>query len=124
MRSGTIVLLAMLPLAAYGQEPAVFTPISNSVSFYKNMDDLGRSRGTTLQLVLINNIRVGTEFTLEITGDWNWDLDWYENHDYYVELSLVKPVYKSLAVNYQRIYGTFVDKPINQFGVRWSFSGS
>jgi hypothetical protein len=127
MKAGMIVLVTLiLSTAAVGQEPTgVITPIANNVSFYKNVDDLGRSRGTTLQIVLINSVRIVTDFTVEITGDLNWDLDWYEDHDYYVELSLVKPIYKSLSVNYQRIYGTFVDKPINQFGVRLSlFTGS
>jgi hypothetical protein len=101
------------------------TPISNEVSYYKNMDDLGDSRGTTLQIISINMFHVGTDFIFEFTGDFNWEMDLYEDHDYYIELSLVKPVYRSLSVNYQRIYSTFADEPINQFGLRLSlFSGS
>ena len=100
-------------------------PITNEISYYKNMDDLGLSRGTTLQIVSINAFKIGTDFIFEFTGDFNWDLDLYEDYDYYLELSLVKPVYRSLSLNYQRIYGTFVGEPINQFGVRLSlFSGS
>ncbi len=100
------------------------TPITNEISYYKNIDDFGRSRGTTLQLISINMFHVGTDFIFEFTGDFNWDLDLYEDSDYYLELSLVKPIYRSLSVNYQRIYGTFVGEPINQFGLRLSlFSG-
>ncbi len=100
-------------------------PISNEVSFYKNVDDDGVDRGTTLQIISINQFNLGTDFIIEFTGDFNWDLDFYEDHDYYIELSLVKPVYKSLSVNYQRIYGTFASGPINQIGLRLSlFSGS
>jgi hypothetical protein len=101
------------------------TPISNEVSYYKNMDDLGRSRGTTLQIISINMFHVGTDFIFEFTGDFNWELDYYEKYDYYLELSVVKPVYRWVSLNYQRIYGTFVDEPVNQFGLRLSlFSGS
>ena len=107
-----------------GLKPAI-TPITNEISFYKNIDDLGDSRGTTLQIISINEFRLGTNFIFEFTGDFNWNLDLYEDHDYYLELSLVKPVYRSLSLNYQRIYGTFVTEPVNQFGIRLSlFSGS
>ncbi len=107
-----------------GFKPSV-TPITNEFSYYKNIDDFGRSRGTTLQIISINEFHVFTNFIFELTLDRNWDMDFYEYHDYYLELSVVKPVYRYLSVNYQRIYGTFVDEPINQFGVRISlFSGS
>jgi len=107
-----------------GFKPSV-TPITNEISYYKNIDDLGNSRGTTLQIISINEFHVFTNFIFEFTLDRNWDLDLYEYHDYYLELSVVKPVYRSLSLNYQRIYGTFVTEPINQFGIRLSlFSGS
>ena len=119
-----LVLVTATAAGAGGQEMSVF-PITNEISYYKNLDDAGASRGTTLQIISINAFTVGTDFILEFTGDFNWDLDLYEEYDYYIELSLVKPVYKSLSVNYQRIYGTFVTEPINQFGIRLSlFSGS
>jgi len=96
------------------------TPYADNISLYRNVDDLGKDRGTTLQIVAINGIKLITDFTFEFTADFNWKLDLVEKHDYYMELSLVKPVYKSLSVNYQRIYGTFVSEPINQFGLRWT----
>lgn len=100
-------------------------PITNEISYFANVDDQGNDRGTTLQIISINEFTIGTNFIFEFTGDFNWDLDAYEEHDYYLELSLVKPVYKSLSINYQRIYGTFVSEPINQFGIRLSlFSGN
>jgi len=99
---------------------ASVTPITNEVSFYKNIDDSGAGRGRTLQIVSINGFHLGTDFTFEFTCDYNWKLDRFRNQDYYMELSLVKPVYKALSVNYQRIYGTFVDRPVNQIGLRLS----
>jgi hypothetical protein len=103
------------------------TPISNEISYFANVDDGGDSRGTTLQIISINEFNIGTNFIFEFTGDFNWDMntDIDVDYDYYLELSLVKPVYKSLSVNYQRIYGTFNDRPVNQFGLRLSlFTGS
>ena len=114
-----LILLAALLPADILMAQAV-TPFTNEVSFFKNMDDLGRSRGTTLQIISINGFKLGTDFIFEFTGDFNWELDLYEDYDYYIELSLVKPVYKALSVNYQRIYGTFYDEPVNQFGIRLS----
>jgi len=140
MKIGTIgavilfmVIMAAGPVAAQerseefsmGGWKDYVTPITNEISYYKNTDDLGRSRGTTLQIISINAFHVLTDFTFEFTGDFNWEMDFSENYDYYLELSLVKPVYKSLSINYQRIYGTFVGEPINQVGLRISlFSGS
>ncbi|MDD4050898.1 MAG: hypothetical protein PHR28_03215 [candidate division Zixibacteria bacterium] len=113
-----IFCLLFLAVSVTG-ETAVF-PICNEISFYHNVDDAGESRGRTLQIVSINAFHCLTDFSIEVTGDFNWDYDLYEKHDYYMELSLVKPVYKAISVNYQRIYGTFVPEPINQFGVRLS----
>jgi len=114
-----IILGAVLGTAATTCAQTV-TPYTNEISYFTNIDDAGESRGTTLQVISINGFTIGTDFIFEFTGDFNWDLDLYEDHDYYLELSLVKPVYKSLSVNYQRIYGTFVNEPINQFGLRLS----
>ena len=109
------VIILALPVRA-----EVVTPYSNEISFYKNVDDLGNDRGTTLQIVSINGFNLGTEFIFEFTGDFNWDLDLYEDYDYYFELSIVKPVYRDISLNYQRIYGTFYNEPVNQFGIRLS----
>lgn len=115
----TVMFLALLATPVLGG--GMVTPYADNISLYKNVDDLGKDRGTTLQIVAINGIKLITDFTFEFTADFNWKLDLVEKHDYYMELSLVKPVYKSLAVNYQRIYGTFVCEPINQFGLRWTW---
>lgn len=128
---GLILLLATSVTAAQDQpapQPSglrkLVTPISNEISYYANVDDGGNSRGTTLQIISINEFKIGTNFIFEFTGDFNWDKEEYDDYNYYLELSLVKPVYKSLSVNYQRIYGTFVYRPINQFGLRISlFTG-
>lgn len=124
----SILSAAAGPALAQSSSPCFkpwVTPITNEVSYYKNIDDFGRSRGTTLQVISINEFNLVTNFIFELTLDRNWDLDFYEYHDYYLELSVVKPVYRYLSLNYQRIYGTFVDEPINQFGIRISlFSGS
>lgn len=117
-----LLILACSRQPIYSQE---VTPITNELSYFKNVDDSGHDRGTTLQVISINEFTIGTNFIVECTGDFNWDLDLYKDYDYYLELSLVKPVYKSVSVNYQRIYGTFVSEPINQFGIRISlFSGN
>jgi hypothetical protein len=119
-----IVLLSAWGVSSNAQVKWV-TPYVNEVSFYKNLDDLGRSRGTTLQIISINGFNIGTDFVLEFTGDFNWEMDPFFDRDHYIELSLVKPVFKSLSLNYQRIYSTFYDEPVNQFGFRLSlFSGS
>jgi len=95
-------------------------PITNEVSFFKNIDDAGDNRGETLQIIAINTIKLGTEITFEFTADFNWDMS-YERRDHYIELSLVKPVFSIISVNYQRIYSTFEDEAVNQFGIRLSF---
>jgi hypothetical protein len=128
-----LLLMAVGRSAARGQTPplepvevgSAVTPLTNEISLFRNMEDQGGFRGTTLQIISINQFDIGTDFIIEFTGDFNWNLDLYKNYDYYVELSIVKPVYRSLSVNYQRIYGTFASGPINQFGLRLSlFSGS
>ncbi len=116
-----LLLTAIIVCGMVSIAPAQsITPFTNEVSYFKNIDDLGHSRGTTLQVISINGFNIGTDFIFEFTGDFNWDLDLYEDYDYYLELSIVKPVYKKLSVNYQRVYGTFYAEPINQFGLRIS----
>ncbi len=124
-----MLILGLILLVTYGAATAqkettpLITPYTNEVSFYRSVDDVGKDRGRTLQIISINALHLGTDLVFEFTGDFNWDLTTApgKTYDYYMELSLVKPVYKSLSLNYQRIYGTFEDKPINQFGVRLAF---
>ena len=107
-----------------------FFPISNEISLYKNYDDAGEDRGQTLQVISINSFKIFTTFSFEFTGDFNWRYSYIDpsdislgknNHDYYLELSIVKPVTDVLSFNVQRISLTFEEKPINQFGIRLSF---
>ena len=98
-----------------------FYPISNEVSFYKNIDDAGEKRGETLQIVSINSFKFLTEFTFEFTADYNFDMTPGLHRDHYVELSLVKPVTPFVSVNYQRVISTFGPESINQFGLRLVF---
>ncbi len=95
-------------------------PLTNEISFLKNVDDSGTDRGLTVQVIAINGFKLLTDFTLEFTADFNWDMS-YKNNDHYIELSLVKPVIKSVSLNYQRIFSTFESEPVNQFGIRFSF---
>ena len=95
-----------------------FMKLSDEVSFYANTNDEFDTRGRTLQIVAINQVKIGTWIQVEFTGDFNWEMTPGTNYDYYMEFSLVKPVWKKLSINYQRVYGTFVDEPINQFGIR------
>ncbi|MCP4683844.1 MAG: hypothetical protein GY867_00190 [bacterium] len=98
-----------------------FYPISNEVSYYKNYDDSGEDRGTTLQIIAINGFKLFTEFSFEFTADYNFDLTPGLDDDHYVELSLVKPVTSFVSVNYQRVIATLESESINQFGVRFTF---
>ncbi len=116
-----ISLLVVLFGTANMAGAQAIVPITNEISYFRNVGDDGAERGETLQIISINSFNIGTEFILEFTGDFNWGLDLFEDDDYYIELSVVKPVYKFISLNYQRIYGTFYDPPVNQFGIRLSF---
>lgn len=115
-----ILCSAALALPPVGGEKFGIVPITNEISFYKNVDDSGNDRGETLQIVSINNFRFYAEFTFEFTGDFNRDMS-YEKNDHYIELSLVKRITGPFSINYQRIYSTFEPEPVNQLGVRLSF---
>ncbi|HWR82700.1 MAG TPA: hypothetical protein VN285_05305 [Candidatus Deferrimicrobium sp.] len=102
-------------------------PISNEISLYRSYDDAGAHRGHTLQVILINSLKLFTSFNFELTGDFNWRYSYVNpvnhaegknRHDYYLELSIVKPVTDWFSVNVQRVHTTFESRPINQFGVR------
>ena len=96
-------------------------PLVNEISLYENFLDDGDNAGQTLQIISINSVKIYTEFSLEFTADFNRKMTPGTDSDYYIEVGIVKPVWKKVSANYQRIYGTFIDKPINQVGVRYSF---
>ena len=98
-----------------------FHPITNEFSYYHNVNDAGVDRGSTLQIVSINGFRLWTDFSFELTGDYNFSYTPGLDHDHYFELSLVKPVTSFVSLNYQRVLSTFEPDPINQFGVRFVF---
>ena len=98
-----------------------FHPICNEVSLLKNVDDAGEDRGHTVQFVLINSFKLYTEFNVEFTADYNYDMTPGLDNDHYVELSLVKPVTSFVSFNYQRVISTFEPQSINQFGLRFVF---
>lgn len=112
-----LFLFSFFPVFVLAQ-PLGFNKVTDDVSLYKNFQDELDDAGQTLQIVTINSFKLYFWFDLEICLDYNWyDL----GDDYYMEMGLVKPVYKNFKLNYQRIYGTFVNKPINQVGIRFSF---
>lgn len=111
-----IFLLSLCEARTFGLKP-----ISNNVSLYQNSYDNSRNAGQTLQMVLINNFKIGTWFTLEITGDIDRNLQEIGRTCHYLEFGLVKDIKSGFSFNYQRVIGTFVDKPVNQFGIRFSF---
>jgi hypothetical protein len=113
--------MAVQGLAYGGEFPLGFSPISNEISLYQNSSDDGDNLGQTLQLVFINAVDIGTELGIEFTADFNRDMTPGEDYDYYLEFGLVKSVWKKLSVNYQRVHGTFIDDPVNQFGLRRRF---
>ena len=98
-----------------------FYPISNEVSYYRNIDDAGEDRGQTLQIISINAFKLGTTFNFEFTGDFNFDYTPGLNDDHYIELSIVKPVSSFVSLNIQRVISTFEPEPVNQFGIRLVF---
>jgi len=60
-----------------------FSRISNDLALYKNSNDNLNDKGWTLQIVLINMVRAGSEFQIELTADLNRDLAWEGKDDYY-----------------------------------------
>jgi len=114
----TLLLLWALSLQAGELD---FQQITNEISVYQNLFDDGGDAGQTLQIVSINSIRILTWFNVEFTYDFNRDLAWKGKDDYYYELGVVKPVWSKFSLNYQRVDGTFLEKPFNQIGVRYSF---
>lgn len=107
-------------LPTFDSKVVGFYPVNNNVSLYQNVDDSGRNRGKTLQVVSINTLKILTKFDFEFSADFNWNMS-YKKYDYYMELGVVKPVVSSLSINYQRVISTFENKPVNQFGLRFSF---
>ncbi len=123
MRFVTAILVTLIivhPVVA-GDKPVDFRPLVNDISVYKNVFDSGASGGQTLQIVSINQIKLKWWFQLELTADVNRHLNPGHPTDYYLEVGVLKYVAGKWAVNYQRVHGTFVGKPINQIGVRYSF---
>lgn len=121
MRKLGLAILAVVFISSLSTAQELdFAPVSNEMSFFKNTDDDFDELGETLQIVSINSFKAITWFNFEFTGDFNWGMSEIEDYDYYIELSLVKPVTSRLSVNYQRVYGTFLSEPINQFGLRLS----
>lgn len=124
----TMLLLLCLSAAANAEtgftaqlsDDLAFTKLVNEVSFYRNTDSDFNERGVTLQVISINAFHIFTDFNFEFTGDFNWELDLYEDYDYYLELSIVKPISGPVSLNYQQIHGTFMGGTIHQFGVRLS----
>jgi hypothetical protein len=112
--------LVFLPAFCSGQTFGL-KPLSNNITLYQNSYDDWKGAGQTLQIVMINSFKLGTWFTLEITGDIDQSLQEKGKTCHYFELGLVKDVVPRFGLNYQRIIGTFVDKPVNQFGIRFSF---
>lgn len=98
-----------------------FEPIVNEVSLFQNFLDDGDNAGQTLQIVSINSFKMFSDFNVEFTADFNRKMTPGYNSDYYLEIGIVKPVLEKISLNYQRIYGTFIDKPVNQVGIRYSF---
>lgn len=98
-----------------------FYPVSNEISYYKNVDDSGEDRGRTLQIVAINGFRLFTDFSFEFTADYNFDFTPGLNRDHYVELSLVKPITSFLSVNVQRVMSSFEPESVSQVGFRLVF---
>ena len=98
-----------------------FYPINNEISLYQSYDDGGRDRGQTVQIISINSIKLLTTFTVEFTGDFNYNYTPGLSNDHYMELGVVKHITSFFSLNVQRVMTTFEDRHINQYGVRFSF---
>ena len=118
-----LLVAALLTLIAADADAQTFTfeKISNELSLYQNYTDEFNTRGQTVQVIAINRFRLGWWFQTEFTADFNYDYDKPNKWDYYLEVGILKRVIGGLSVNYQRIEGTFVAKPTNQVGLRWTF---
>ncbi len=121
-----IVLICALVLMGFSlvsaqTQPFSFEPVVNEVSLFQNFLDDGDNAGQTLQIVSINYIKILTDFSIEFTADFNRKMTPGHDTDYYLEIGIVKPVLDKISLNYQRIHGTFIDKPVNQIGIRYSF---
>ncbi|MCR4437913.1 MAG: hypothetical protein QHJ34_02570 [bacterium] len=116
-----LLLFFLVGLAGAGEKLVGFCPLVNDVSLYKNAFDSGASAGNTLQIVSINQVKLKWWFQVEFTADFNRHLTPGYATDYYLEAGVLKYVVGKVAVNYQRVHGTFVGKPVNQVGIRYSF---
>ena len=116
----SLILLLLWALSLQAGELG-FQEIANEISVYQNVFDDGGDAGQTLQIVSINSVRILTWFNIEFTYDFNRDLAWKGKDDYYYELGVVKPVWRKISLNYQRVDGTFLEKPFSQIGLRYSF---
>jgi hypothetical protein len=96
-------------------------PITNEVTLYKSVDDSGKDRGQTIQIVSINTVKLWTEFNFEFTGDYNFSYTAGLSHDHYIEVGIVKPVTKFVSLNVQRVISTFEARGITQYGIRFGF---
>jgi len=121
MSSVTLLAEGIIPTLETPGGSVGFYPISNELSVFKNVDDSGKDRGGTIQIVSINNIKLLTSFNFEFTADYNFDMTPGLDRDHYVELSLVKPVTPFVSVNYQRVISSFEPESVNQFGLRLVF---
>ncbi|HVP35509.1 MAG TPA: hypothetical protein VMT04_00805 [Terriglobales bacterium] len=118
----TVLFFILISVPVFGSGKTFdLKPISNNISLYQNTLDAGGNAGQTLQIVFINSFKLGTWFTLEITGDIDRNLQEIGKTCHYFEFGLVKDVKSGFSFNYQRVIGTFVNKPVNQFGIRYSF---
>jgi hypothetical protein len=124
MKIGLAWIAAVLLVSCAMQARAqtfTFEKISNELSLYQNYSDEINTRGQTVQVVAINRVRIGWWFQTEFTADFNYDYDKAKAWDYYLEIGIVKSLFSGLSINYQRVEGTFVAKPTNQIGMRWTF---
>jgi len=121
----SLLVAALLTLIAADADAQTFTfeKISNELSLYQNYSDEFNTRGQTVQVIAINRFHLGWWFQAEFTADFNYDYDpdRPKKWDYYLEVGILKQIVSGLSINYQRIEGTFVAKPTNQVGLRWTF---
>jgi hypothetical protein len=114
-----MVCVFVLSAACMGGDKFGLTPLSNNVSLFKNFDDYGADRGTTIQFLLMNEIRLLTPLHIGASVDFNYNYMPGMSHDYYAEIFVIKPLTRRFGIYYTRVESSF-GCGVNQVGFRLS----
>jgi hypothetical protein len=92
-----------------------------TISLYENyLQGPDRFDTQTLSVYALYSFRIGPEFLAELTMDINGDAPDEVYTDYYMELQLIKPVWRGFSVMIEDVQGTYTNR-IVRFGVGYDF---